>query len=747
MSLTAKISADITNFEKNLDKAMRQTDSFTQQLTQKLDKVGDSFINVGKKVSVLSAVVLAAGVASYKMAADFEDAMGASDQIFNDSSDEITDWAKNLKSQYGIAKTEALTMANTMGAMLKNIGQLTESEASKQAAMLVELSGDLAAMFGGSSQDAARALTGALKGNNTMLDNYGMGVNDATVKLKAFELGLMGAKGEMSLQVKQAATLALIMEQSGDAMGQAAREAEGGSGSMRRFTTEIKNLSTSLGEILLPIITPIISKVALFAKSLNELDPTIKKVIVTVGLIAAAAGPALLALGGLLKLAPLIGTAFTAMTGPVGIAIAAIVAGAILIIKNWDEIFAYFTTGDGAETFKAIKRDALKLKDDLEFIFTQISGTLQNIWSKLGNDLEDKTTSFLGTINQGFLNTLNLWRNLWLDLKKVSGASEGLGLTEGLVAEFEAMGTMFSNFGKGLVAGVVEPIDKVADAINNTGVAIGGIGNVFDDSIFGSNSEIPGNIDDVTNSLDDGAKASENFYKAIRKLTTEADGKGDLFKLPTLKNDDRDLGGELWGTGSGKAKGVEANQIIITPTMDFSLLENGMGAFSERVVDISDEIANMIGSSVDNVIGSMANAMAGAIASGDNIIGALASTLLDGLGNLAISVGVITMGIGKTITALYAAMANPFGAIAGGAMLIALGVAMKAGAAAISNAGGSTASGGASSNYKGGYDYNNLGETEKRGAYTDQQSVTFKIEGNTLVGILEKQNTKRNRTI
>jgi len=61
MSLTAKISADITNFEKNLDKAMRQTDSFTQQLTQKLDKVGDSFINVGKKVSVLSAVVLAAG--------------------------------------------------------------------------------------------------------------------------------------------------------------------------------------------------------------------------------------------------------------------------------------------------------------------------------------------------------------------------------------------------------------------------------------------------------------------------------------------------------------------------------------------------------------------------------------------------------------------------------------------------------------------------------------------------------------
>lgn len=52
-------------------------------------------------------------------------------------------------------------------------------------------------MYGGRTQDAVRALTAALKGNNTMLDNHGMAVNDALVKQKAFELGLSSGTGEL----------------------------------------------------------------------------------------------------------------------------------------------------------------------------------------------------------------------------------------------------------------------------------------------------------------------------------------------------------------------------------------------------------------------------------------------------------------------------------------------------------------------------------------------------------------------
>ena len=242
---------------------------------------------------------MGAGTVAFKFAADLEDAMGATDQIFKGSAGEVKTWADGLASYYGIAEGEALEYSNVMGAMLQNIGGLSEAEASKQSAMLVELAGDLSAMFGGTTESAVQALTGALKGNNSMLDNYGMGVNDATIKAKALEMGLYDGTGQMDLQSKQAATLALIMEQTADAQGQAGREADGASGSMKSLGTEVKNIATNIGEILLPMITPLILKVKEMAEKFKELSPEQQENIVKIALLAAAIGPLIIIFGTL----------------------------------------------------------------------------------------------------------------------------------------------------------------------------------------------------------------------------------------------------------------------------------------------------------------------------------------------------------------------------------------------------------------------------------------------------------------
>ena len=288
-NLMVRAGADFSELEKEMQKAQKSLKSAGKELT-----------NIGKSLTVgLTVPIVAAGAASFKLAADMEDAMGASNQIFGEASDAMKSWAKNLESYYGIASGEALEYGNMMGSMLQNIGGLTEKEAAKQSQTLIKLAGDLTAMYGGTTQDAVRALTGALKGNNTMLDNYGMAVNDAMVKTKALEMGLYDGTGQMDLAAKQAATLELIMEQSGAAQGQAARESEGASGSMRAMATELKNLATSFGEILLPVITPFITKINEMVQRFGELDEGAKKNIVTVLGIAAAVGPFLMLLGGL----------------------------------------------------------------------------------------------------------------------------------------------------------------------------------------------------------------------------------------------------------------------------------------------------------------------------------------------------------------------------------------------------------------------------------------------------------------
>ena len=214
-----------------------------------------------------------------------------------------------------------------------------------------------------------------------------MAVNDALVKTRALELGLIAQGEEMTLAARQAATLSLIWEQSAAAQGQASREADGASGSMRALQVEVKNLATSLGEILLPIITPIVSGIADMVNKIGSLSPELQKTIVVIGGVAAAIGPLMLGLGSLLKLAPLIGAAFTAMTGPVGIAITAIAGAAALIITNWDLIKEYFTSGGGAELFQSVKELALNLKEAISFIFNDIKIAVTKIWDAIGGDV------------------------------------------------------------------------------------------------------------------------------------------------------------------------------------------------------------------------------------------------------------------------------------------------------------------------------------------------------------------------
>lgn len=332
---------------------------------------------IGKTMSTMVSLPIAvAAASSFKAAADMQDAIGAADQIFKTSSKTMQAWADKLPTYYGIAKGEALEYSNMMGSMLQNIGGLSAEEAAKQSQKLVELAGDLTAMFGGETESAIQALTGALKGNNTMLDNYGMAVTDSMVKTKAFEMGIYSGKGEMDLATKQAATLALIMKQSGAAQGQAAREADGSSGSWRILKTELKNLSTTIGDELLPIFTPIIQSVTKVVKAFSGLSPETKKLIVTIALIAAAAGPVLIVLGmmagaitSLAGALPVLGTAFAALMGPIGIAIA-VIAGVIaigyLVYKNWDKISKQL-----AETWQWIKEKASSIWNGIKDFFAK----------------------------------------------------------------------------------------------------------------------------------------------------------------------------------------------------------------------------------------------------------------------------------------------------------------------------------------------------------------------------------------
>jgi len=139
------------------------------------------------------------------------------------------------------------------------------------------------------------------------------------------------------------------VEESAGATDDAYKKSESNAREMARAKEKLLAALRPLGKILMEMITPAITKLSEGLKKAGEwfsnLSPTMKKVIVIVMGVVAALGPLLMILGAILPALPLLGAAFTALMGPLGIAIGvvlALAAAATLIVKNWEPIKAFF---------------------------------------------------------------------------------------------------------------------------------------------------------------------------------------------------------------------------------------------------------------------------------------------------------------------------------------------------------------------------------------------------------------------
>lgn len=147
------------------------------------------------------------------------------------------------------------------------------------------------------------------------------------------------------------------------ALGQAATDAGGTLDSVFNETltpadqfkmamNQLKDVGYEIGNTLLPMITPLLEKVSEKLTALsdwwNGMSPETQKMILIIGGILAAIGPLLMiigslagALGSIIALAPVLGSAFSALLGPVGLVIAAVAAAiaiGVALYKNWDKI-------------------------------------------------------------------------------------------------------------------------------------------------------------------------------------------------------------------------------------------------------------------------------------------------------------------------------------------------------------------------------------------------------------------------
>jgi DNA-binding transcriptional regulator YdaS (Cro superfamily)/DsbC/DsbD-like thiol-disulfide interchange protein len=214
-----------------------------------------------KGLAIGAGAVAATGLVAFmtdsvKAAGDLQQSLGGVDAVFKDNAKAIHEFGVNSAEAVGLSTNEFNQLITVTGAMLKNKGL---QDFTDQSLNLVKVGADLAAQFGGPTSQAVDALNAAMRGESDPIERYGISLNEAAVNAQLAATGIQKVNGKFTEQQKTTARLALIVQQSADAMGTFAREADTLQGQQQRLNAEWANAKAELGTALLPALTDVTS--------------------------------------------------------------------------------------------------------------------------------------------------------------------------------------------------------------------------------------------------------------------------------------------------------------------------------------------------------------------------------------------------------------------------------------------------------------------------------------------------------
>jgi hypothetical protein len=249
-TLKLALLADTKDFIKGLDKADKESRSFSDKLGTALKTGALAFAALG---AAAGAIAIKIGKDAIGAASDFSEEISKARVIFGDASKDIEDFAKTAADSLGQSRKQAVNAASTFATLGKAAG-LTGKDLSKFSIGFVKLASDLASFNNTSPEDAIQAIGAALRGEAEPIRRYGILLNDATLKNEALALGLIKTtKDALSPANKVLAAQAAIYKQTSDAQGDFARTSDGLANSQRQLAANIEDVKITLGEALLPV--------------------------------------------------------------------------------------------------------------------------------------------------------------------------------------------------------------------------------------------------------------------------------------------------------------------------------------------------------------------------------------------------------------------------------------------------------------------------------------------------------------
>lgn len=247
-SLVVRLRTDAREFKAG----MRQAETGLAGFTKSIGRAQAAVAALG--------IVAVAKVAkeTFKLGAAAEETASKFATVFGRASDEVDDFVRNFGRAAGLSQEQARDLTATTGAIVQGLG-FARQESARFAQEVVKLSGDLASFNNRDTADVARAVAAALTGEREQIKSLGIVIREADVQQKALALSGKATASALTDQERALATLVLLQERSGVAVGDLSRTSKSAANQAKQLAGNIRTLKEELSTTLLPLLAAAVS--------------------------------------------------------------------------------------------------------------------------------------------------------------------------------------------------------------------------------------------------------------------------------------------------------------------------------------------------------------------------------------------------------------------------------------------------------------------------------------------------------
>lgn len=307
------------------------------------------------------------------LASDLQEVQNVVDTTFGKGADSINKFSKTAIREFGLSELQTKQFTGTFGSMAKSAG-LTEKQIEDMSKGVVGLSGDYASFRNMKPEDVFLKMQSIVSGTVQPLRELGLNLTVASLEAFALSKGMKKSWKQMSQAEKIMTRYNFVLENSKDAQGDFAKTLD------TSYANQKRVLGVQFDQFLANIMVKILPKLVNLFKSLNEAIASINtdkiarglEIIVSilpyiaggfaawkVAMLGVWAVQKIMLAAGWIKFLWMMRMAifkaisatkiwavvqkvmnFIMAANPIGIiivAIAALVAGIIYLVRNWDE--------------------------------------------------------------------------------------------------------------------------------------------------------------------------------------------------------------------------------------------------------------------------------------------------------------------------------------------------------------------------------------------------------------------------